>query len=181
MERLYTPLDTASLDYMNDLGFPGEYPYTRGVYPNMYRGRHWTMRQYAGFGSAAESNARYRYLLDQGQTGLSVAFDLPTLLGFVCDHPLALGVVGRVGVAIDSMADMKTLFAGIPLEKGPNAQNMSPTGVLMADVNIDGYMDIVTSSTGDSLIWIYVSGGDSMDDGQKLVEVEAEEEETHLL
>ncbi|HWY26551.1 MAG TPA: methylmalonyl-CoA mutase family protein, partial [Candidatus Angelobacter sp.] len=100
-----------------DLGYPGEYPFTRGVYPTMYRGRLWTMRQYAGFGSAAESNQRYRYLRAQGQTGLSVAFDLPTQIGMDSDHTLAQGEVGKVGVAIDSLEDMQTLFDGIPLEE----------------------------------------------------------------
>src|SRR5262245_14894190 len=98
-------------------GFPGESLFTRGIYPTMYRSRLWTMRQYAGFGTAAESNKRYRYLLSQGQTGLSVAFDLPTQIGMDSDHPLASGEVGKVGVAIDSLEDMEALFAGIPLEK----------------------------------------------------------------
>jgi methylmalonyl-CoA mutase N-terminal domain/subunit len=102
---------------MGDLGLPGEYPYTRGIQPSMYRGRLWTMRQYAGFGTAAESNARYRYLLAQGVTGLSVAFDLPTQMGYDSDHALAAGEVGRVGVAIDSLDDMATLFDGIPLDR----------------------------------------------------------------
>ena len=114
---LYAPDDLANSDYMQDLGFPGEYPFTRGVQPTMYRGRLWTMRQYAGYASAEESNRRYRYLLQQGQTGLSVAFDLPTQLGYDSDDPLALGEVGRVGVAISSVEDVDTLFAGIPLDK----------------------------------------------------------------
>ena len=103
-------------DYLHDLGFPGEYPFTRGVQPTMYRGRFWTMRQYAGFGSAQETNARYKYLLEQGQTGLSVAFDLPTQIGYDSDDPIATGEVGKVGVAISSLEDMERLFDGIPLD-----------------------------------------------------------------
>ncbi|MDI3538638.1 MAG: methylmalonyl-CoA mutase, N-terminal domain [Bacillota bacterium] len=133
VERLYTPLDTAELDYERDLGFPGQYPYTRGVQPTMYRGRLWTMRQYAGFGTAEESNERYKYLLEQGQTGLSVAFDLPTQIGYDSDHPLAQGEVGKVGVAIDSLADMETLFAGIPLDKVSTSMTINaPAAVLLA-------------------------------------------------
>src|SRR5437667_8001166 len=113
-EPLYTP-DTVEVDYEGDLGYPGVYPFTRGVYPSMYRGRLWTMRQFAGFGTAEETNERFRYLLDHGQTGLSTAFDMPTLMGYDSDHPRALGEVGREGVAIDSLADMETLFSGIPL------------------------------------------------------------------
>ena len=103
--------------YLDSLGFPGRYPFTRGVQPTMYRGRLWTMRQYAGFSTAAESNKRYRYLLDQGTTGLSIAFDLPTQIGYDSDDPMSRGEVGKVGVAIDSLADMETLFDGIPLDK----------------------------------------------------------------
>ncbi len=117
VKDLYTPLDIENLDYERDLGFPGEYPFTRGVYRNMYRGRLWTMRQFAGFATAKESNKRYKYLLEKGQTGLSVAFDMPTIMGYDSDHPRALGEVGRVGVAIDSLQDMETLFDGIPLDK----------------------------------------------------------------
>ena len=115
--QLYRPDATAGLDYERDLGDAGEFPFTRGVYGTMYRGRHWTMRQYAGFATAAESNARYRYLLEHGQTGLSVAFDLPTQMGYDSDHPIAAGEVGKVGVAIDSLADMRQLFDGIPLDE----------------------------------------------------------------
>ncbi|KJS15739.1 MAG: methylmalonyl-CoA mutase, partial [Peptococcaceae bacterium BRH_c4b] len=114
---LYTPLDINGMDYERDLGMPGSYPYTRGVQSNMYRGRLWTMRQFAGFATARESNERYKYLLAKGQTGLSVAFDMPTIMGYDSDHPRSLGEVGRVGVAIDSLQDMETLFAGIPLDK----------------------------------------------------------------
>ncbi|NHM25744.1 methylmalonyl-CoA mutase family protein [Desulfofundulus sp. TPOSR] len=117
VKDLYTPLDIEDLDYERDLGFPGEYPFTRGVYRNMYRGRLWTMRQFAGFATAKESNKRYKYLLEKGQTGLSVAFDMPTIMGYDSDHPRSLGEVGRVGVAIDSLQDMEILFDGIPLDK----------------------------------------------------------------
>jgi methylmalonyl-CoA mutase N-terminal domain/subunit len=131
--RLYTPGDLAGCDYAADLGFPGEYPYTRGVQPTMYRGRFWTMRQYAGFATAEESNRRYKYLLDQGQTGLSVAFDLPTQIGYDSDHPLSQGEVGKVGVAIDSLADMETLLDGIPLDKVSTSMTINaPAAILLA-------------------------------------------------
>src|SRR3954453_13526311 len=113
-EPLYTP-ERVALDYDRDLGYPGAYPFTRGVYPSMYRGRLWTMRQFAGFGTAEETNQRFRYLLDHGQTGLSTAFDMPTLMGYDSDHARSLGEVGREGVAIDTLDDMETLFAGIDL------------------------------------------------------------------
>jgi methylmalonyl-CoA mutase N-terminal domain/subunit len=132
--RLYTPEDI-KLDYARDLGFPGEYPFTRGIQPTMYRGRLWTMRQYAGYATAAESNRRYRYLLEQGQTGLSVAFDLPTQLGYDADHPLALGEVGKVGVAISSLADMETLLDGIPLDRVSISMTINaPAAILLAMV-----------------------------------------------
>jgi len=114
-EPLYTP-DNVDVDYDRDLGYPGVYPFTRGVYPSMYRGKFWTMRQFAGFGTAEETNARFRYLLEHGQTGLSTAFDMPTLMGYDSDHARSLGEVGREGVAIDSLDDMETLFSGIPLD-----------------------------------------------------------------
>lgn len=130
---MYTELDIQDLDYIEDLGFPGEYPYTRGVYPTMYRGRLWTMRQYAGFGTAEESNKRYKYLLSQGQTGLSVAFDLPTQIGYDSDHPLSKGEVGKVGVAIDSLKDMEILFEGIPLDKVSTSMTINaPAAILLA-------------------------------------------------
>jgi len=133
VERLYTPEDIAEMDYQEDLGFPGEYPYTRGVQPTMYRSRFWTMRQYAGFATAEESNKRYKYLLDQGQTGLSVAFDLPTQIGYDSDHELAQGEVGKVGVAIDSLKDMEILFDGIPLDKVSTSMTINaPAAVLLA-------------------------------------------------
>jgi len=117
IERLYTPEHIRDLDYEKDLGDPGEPPYTRGVYPTMYRGKHWTTRQFSGFGTAADTNERFHYLLKHGQHGLSVAFHLPTLMGYDSDHPMSEGEVGRCGVAIDSLADMETLFKGLPLDK----------------------------------------------------------------
>ncbi len=133
VHRLYTPLDIADLDYERDLGFPGEYPFTRGVQPTMYRGRLWTMRQYAGFGTAEESNQKFRYLLSQGQTGLSVAFDLPSQLGYDSDDPMAIAEVGQVGVAIDSLYDMETLFAEIPLDKVSTSMTINaPAAVMLA-------------------------------------------------
>ena len=134
VRRLCTPED-ATTSYNADLGFPGQYPFTRGVQPTMYRGRFWTMRQYAGYASAAETNARYRFLLEQGQTGLSVAFDLPTQIGYDADHPLAAGEVGRVGVSISSLADMETLLDGIPLDKVSISMTINgPAAILLAMV-----------------------------------------------
>jgi methylmalonyl-CoA mutase N-terminal domain/subunit len=131
-EPLYTP-DNAGIDYQQDLGYPGVYPFTRGVYPSMYRGKLWTMRQFAGFGTAEETNERFRYLLDHGQTGLSTAFDMPTLMGYDSDHARSLGEVGREGVAIDSIDDMKTLFAGIPLDEVSTSMTInSPAAMLLA-------------------------------------------------
>ncbi len=133
LERVYTPEHTSGLDYLRDLGFPGEYPYTRGIYPTMYRGRLWTMRQYAGYATAEESNRRYRFLLEQGQTGLSVAFDLPTQMGYDSDHPAAEAEVGRVGVAVDSLADLEVLLDGIPLDKVSVSMTINATApVLLA-------------------------------------------------
>ena len=131
--RLYTPDDLPKPDYLADLGFPGEYPYTRGVYPTMYRARLWTMRQYAGFGTAEQTNQRFKYLLEHGQTGLSVAFDFPTQVGYDCDHPMALGEVGKVGVSVSSLRDMETLFNGIPLDKVTTSMTINaPANVLLA-------------------------------------------------
>jgi len=131
LNELYTPLDIQDLDYEQDLGFPGEYPYTRGVQGNMYRGRTWTMRQFSGFGTAKETNERYKYLLRHGQTGLSVAFDMPTIMGYDSDHPRALGEVGRCGVAIDSLADMEVLFDGIPLDQVTTSMTINgPASIL---------------------------------------------------
>ena len=133
VRRLYTPLDIGDMDYQAELGFPGQYPYTRGVQPTKYRGKFWTMRQYAGFGDAAESNKRYKYLLSQGQTGLSVAFDLPTQIGYDSDDPMSAGEVGKAGVAIDSLADMEILFEGIPLDKVSTSMTINaPAAVLLA-------------------------------------------------
>src|SRR5690242_7772645 len=130
---LYTPADLAGSDYDRDLGYPGQYPYTRGVQATMYRGRLWTMRQYAGMGDAEESNKRYKYLLANGTTGLSVAFDLPTQIGMDSDHPMSLGEVGKVGVAIDSIEDMERLFAGIDLTKISTSMTINSTAsVLLA-------------------------------------------------
>src|SRR6266581_3083164 len=125
------PADLADWDPNRDLGEPGEFPFTRGIRPTMYRGRLWTMRQYAGFGTAAESNARYRHLLAQGVTGLSVAFDLPTQMGYDSDHPLAAGEVGRVGVAIDSIEDMATLFDRIPLDQVSTSMTINATAIIL--------------------------------------------------
>ncbi|MBW1909918.1 MAG: methylmalonyl-CoA mutase family protein [Deltaproteobacteria bacterium] len=133
IKRLYTPLDNKEMDYFSEVGFPGKYPFTRGVQPTMYRGRHWTMRQYAGFASAEESNRRYKFLLEQGQTGISVAFDLPTQIGYDSDHEMAMGEVGKVGVAIDSLLDVETLFDGIPLDKVSTSMTINaPAAILLA-------------------------------------------------
>jgi methylmalonyl-CoA mutase N-terminal domain/subunit len=131
-EPLYSP-ENVEVDYERDLGWPGQFPFTRGVYPSMYRGRLWTMRQFAGFGTAEETNARFRYLLEHGQTGLSTAFDMPTLMGYDSDHPRSLGEVGREGVAVDSLEDMETLFAGIPLESVSTSMTINgPAAMLLA-------------------------------------------------
>src|SRR5436305_6876973 len=131
IRRFYRPRDMAGIPYEEKVGDPGEYPYTRGLYPDMYRKRHWTMRQYAGYSSAAESNQRYRYLLSQGTTGLSVAFDLPTQIGYDSDHPVALGEVGRVGVAIDSIEDMRRLFDRIPLDRVTTSMTINATAAIL--------------------------------------------------
>jgi methylmalonyl-CoA mutase N-terminal domain/subunit len=131
VECLYTPAEVAGLDYENKLGYPGQYPYTRGVQPNMFRGRFWTMRQYAGFGSAKETNARYRYLLGQGQTGLSVAFHLPTQAGYDSDHPLSMGEVGKVGAAIDHIGDIRILFDQIPLDKVTTSMTINAAATVL--------------------------------------------------
>src|SRR5262245_4748560 len=129
-EPLYTP-DNVDIDYERDLGYPGVYPFTRGVYPSMYRGKLWTMRQFAGFGTAEETNERFRYLLEHGQTGLSTAFDMPTLMGYDSDHARSLGEVGREGVAIDSLDDMETLFDGIPLARVSTSMTINSTAAIL--------------------------------------------------
>jgi methylmalonyl-CoA mutase N-terminal domain/subunit len=136
LKRLYTPLDVADLDYCDDLGFPGESPFTRGVQPTMYRGRLWTMRQYAGFATPEETNKRYKYLLEHGQTGLSVAFDLPTQIGYDSDHPLSDGEVGKVGVAIDTLKDIEILFDGIPLDKVSTSMTINSTAAILLTMYI---------------------------------------------
>lgn len=133
VDRIYTSSEIRNFDYLHDLGFPGEYPFTRGVYPTLYRARLWTMRQYAGFGTAEQTNQRFKYLLEHGQTGLSVAFDFPTQVGYDCDHPMALGEVGKVGVSASSLRDMETLFNGIPLDKVTTSMTINaPANVLLA-------------------------------------------------
>jgi methylmalonyl-CoA mutase N-terminal domain/subunit len=133
VERLYTPLDVADMDYLEDLGLPGEYPYTRGVHPTLHRGKLWTMRMFAGFGTAEETNARFKYLLDQGQTGLSIAYDLPTLMGYDTDAPEALGEFGKCGVAVSSLRDMEILLDGIPLDKVSTSMTInSPAAIIWA-------------------------------------------------
>src|SRR5688500_685866 len=131
MQPFAGPGDLTAFDPERDLSFPGEFPFTRGIQPTMYRGRLWTMRQYAGFGTASESNRRYRYLLSQGVSGLSVAFDLPTQIGYDSDHALASGEVGRVGVAIDSIEDMAALFDGIPLDQVSTSMTINATAIIL--------------------------------------------------
>jgi methylmalonyl-CoA mutase, N-terminal domain len=131
IKELYIPEDLEDFDYKKDLSFPGAYPYTRGIHPTMYHGRLWTMRQFSGFGSAEDTNKRYKYLLKQGQTGLSVAFHLPTLMGVDSDHPLAVGEIGKCGVAIDSLADMEILFDGIPLDKITTSMTINPPAAVL--------------------------------------------------
>jgi methylmalonyl-CoA mutase N-terminal domain/subunit len=133
IDRLYTPLDVADLDYSEDLGLPGEYPFTRGVHPTLYRSKLWTMRMFAGFGTAEETNARFKYLLSQGQTGLSIAFDLATLMGYDTDQPEALGEFGKCGVAVSSLKDMEILLDGIPLDKVSTSMTInSPAAIIWA-------------------------------------------------
>jgi len=131
INELYTPLDLGNFDYVKELGFPGEYPYTRGIHPTMYHGRLWTMRQFSGFGTAEQTNQRYKYLLNHGTTGLSVAFHLPTLMGMDSDHPLAKAEIGKCGVAIDSLADMEILFGGIPLDSISTSMTINPPAAIL--------------------------------------------------
>jgi methylmalonyl-CoA mutase N-terminal domain/subunit len=146
IKRVYTPTDIAKMDYAEDMGFPGEFPYIRNIYPTGYRGRIWTMRQYAGFGSAEETNARYKFLLSQGQTGLSVAFDLPTQLGYDSDDARALGEVGKVGVSINSLVDMEILFKGIPLDRVSISMTANaPAAILLAMYILTGEKQNVTA------------------------------------
>src|SRR5215203_407943 len=133
VDRLYTPADTQHLDFDNDISFPGEFPYTRGIHPTGYRGKLWTMRQFAGFSTPEETNSRFKYLMEQGQTGLSVAYDLPTLMGYDADSPLAEGEVGKCGVAISSLADMEVLFEGIPFEEVTTSMTINaPASMIFA-------------------------------------------------
>ncbi len=163
--RFYTPADTAGSEYLRDIGFPGEYPFTRGVQPTMYRGRLWTMRQYAGFGTAQESNQRFRQLLADGQTGLSAAFDLPTQIGYDSDHEMARGEVGQVGVAIDTLADMETLFDGIPLDKISTSMTINaPAAILVAMYMVvaekQGHpVSVITGTAQNDVLKEYVARG----------------------
>jgi methylmalonyl-CoA mutase N-terminal domain/subunit len=153
VNRLYTPADVASIDYFRDLGFSGEYPFTRGVYPTMYRARFWTMRQYAGFGTAEQTNQRFKYLLSQGQTGLSVAFDFPTQVGYDCDHPMARGEVGKAGVSVSTLRDMEIVFDGIPLDKITTSMTINaPAAVLLAMYIVVGEKQGVPQSVLDGTV-----------------------------
>ncbi|MCK4404777.1 MAG: methylmalonyl-CoA mutase, partial [candidate division Zixibacteria bacterium] len=165
IQDLYVPESLAHLDYQKDLGYPGEYPFTRGIYKNMYRGRLWTMRQYAGFGTAKETNKRYRYLLEQGQTGLSVAFDLPTQIGYDSDHPLSEGEVGKTGVAIDTLEDMGILFAHIPLDKVSVSMTINATAsvllamyVVLAKKN-NVSLDLLSGTIQNDILKEYIARG----------------------
>jgi len=153
VKRLYTPEDIANINYLWDLGFPGEYPFTRGVYPTMYRARFWTMRQYAGFGTAEQTNQRFKYLLSQGQTGLSVAFDFPTQVGYDCDHPMARGEVGKAGVSVSTLRDMEIVFDGIPLDKITTSMTINaPAAVLLAMYIVVGEKQGVPQSMLDGTV-----------------------------
>ena len=162
---LYTPADTADLDYNRDVGYPGEYPFTRGVQPTMYRGRLWSIRQYAGFGTPEETNERFKFLLSEGQPGLSVAFDLPTQLGYDSDDPLSEGEVGKVGVAIDTLADMETMFDGIPLDKVSTSMTINaPAAVLVAMYAVVGQkqgvpQDRIAGTAQNDVLKEYVARG----------------------
>jgi methylmalonyl-CoA mutase N-terminal domain/subunit len=165
IEELYTPELVSDLAYERDLGDPGEYPFTRGIYKNMYRGKLWTMRQYAGFGTAKETNERYRYLLEQGQTGLSVAFDLPTQIGYDSDHPLSEGEVGKTGVAIDTLEDMEILFKDIPLDKVSVSMTINATAsvllamyVVLAKEN-DISLDLLSGTIQNDILKEYIARG----------------------
>jgi methylmalonyl-CoA mutase N-terminal domain/subunit len=165
LERVYYPDSFVDSETEESIGFPGEYPFTRGIYPTMYRGRFWTMRQYAGFGTAVESNQRYRYLLSKGQAGLSVAFDLPTQIGMDSDHLLALGEVGKVGVAIDSLEDMETLFDGIPLEKVSTSMTINATAAILLCLYVavakrqDGSLQKLSGTVQNDILKEYIARG----------------------
>ena len=165
VKPLYTPLDVAGTDYARDIGFPGEYPYTRGIQPTMYRGRLWSIRQYAGFGTPEETNKRFKFLLAEGQPGLSVAFDLPTQLGYDSDDPLAQGEVGKVGVAVDTLADMETMFDGIPLDKVSTSMTINaPAAVLVAMYAVVGQkqgvpQDRIAGTAQNAVLKEYVARG----------------------
>ena len=167
IDSLYSPedLESQGLDYNNDLSYPGEYPYTRGVQPNTYRGRVWTMRQYSGYGSAAETNERFRYLLEQGQTGLSIAFDLPTQIGYDSDHIQAKGEVGKVGVPICSLEDMETLFSGIPMDKVSTSMTINATASILlcfyivAARNQGVSMDQISGTVQNDILKEYIARG----------------------
>lgn len=165
VEPLYTPADVADLDYERDLGYPGEYPFTRGVQPTMYRGKPWSIRQYAGFGTPAESNERFKFLLSEGQPGLSVAFDLPTQLGYDSDDPLSEGEVGKVGVAIDTLGDMETMFDGIPLDQVSTSMTINaPAAILVAMYAVVGQkqgvpQDRVSGTAQNDVLKEYVARG----------------------
>src|SRR5438132_1091371 len=162
---LYTPEDVVQIDYNRDIGYPGEYPYTRGVQASMYRGRMWSIRQYAGYGTAAETNKRFRFLLKEGQPGLSVAFDLPTQLGYDSDDPLSMGEVGKVGVAIDTLADMETMFDGIPLDQVSTSMTINaPASVLVAMYAVVGQkqgvpLDRIAGTAQNDVLKEYVARG----------------------
>jgi methylmalonyl-CoA mutase N-terminal domain/subunit len=165
VEPLYTPADIADTDYNRDIGYPGEYPYTRGIHPTMYRGRLWSIRQYAGFGTPEETNERFKFLLREGQPGLSVAFDLPTQLGYDSDDPLAAGEVGKVGVAVDTLADMETMFDGIPLDQVSTSMTINaPAPVLVAMYAVVGQkqgvpQDRISGTAQNDVLKEYVARG----------------------
>ena len=148
VQRLYTPDDVGDLDYEDDLGFPGEEPYTRGVYPTMYRGRQWTMRQFAGFGTASETNDRFHYLIEEGQTGLSTAFDMPTLMGIDSDDRMAQGEVGKEGVAVDTLRDVEILFDGIDLSEVSTSFTINPSAPVTLLMEIKCYIKKLVNRFG---------------------------------
>jgi len=164
VEPLYTA-ESSPVDYDRDLGRPGEFPFARGVYPSMYRGRLWTMRQFAGFGTAEETNERFRYLLAHGQTGLSTAFDMPTLMGYDSDHPRSLGEVGREGVAVDSLEDMELLFSGIPLGEVSTSMTINATAPILLALYVAAAEDqgvargAISGTTQNDILKEYIARG----------------------